>query len=546
MDPLTKLKKLKQKTWSQLMAEYETLTDDESRRNFLDKLKHSQQKSLLKLQGLKRKDKTIPIKIKKNRGLGITKAVLFGSNLKAVEGLYTEKGWWFLFSRVNTLRQKVSEQILNVFRQFETKLNKQQKALALPKADKPTPPSLPAQTELKEPTNLPQTKAEDSNPIITVKEETWDQPKKNSWLALAFKLVVGVGVFSGLVYVSWPALHHQTDFLFREAKKQLYADTQDYGEWSKVFVNAPETDPEQDPDLDGLTNEEEFWLKTDPMSADQNQNGLLDGADTLANIHPANEQLVHHDGLSKNLISYRLQKLALDQEKQNHDQKVMGVSSFRAEVDPTVKGSLAIPSVDYDGIPIAWNLTGEESDFEAIMVADLIHTKDSALPGYPGRMHLYGFNSQVENSPESALDFDRINELEPRDEIFIQAKSLDGSIWQWKYLIVSRNLYVPGDSQQFNQDELSELQLVTLDSQSGGAKIISFNARFISEKKMATLVTEEPAKDSNVASEPEPETEDEQEGAEPVEDNQQADSPEQSNTDIRINQILLDGLRSKS
>ncbi len=502
------------KTWSELLLEYELLLEEESRRQFLEKLSYTSQKNLLRLYNLKRKNSLSNTQLKAEISKSaITQAVLFGSNLNGVDGLYQERGFW---TRQVAKFIKKSQSWLDLSKIRLTALFDQIRSRVFPEIEVNKLAQLKKRLE---PASLP-----------LVSKISQPQSPKVHWKVLS----AGFTVFM-IAYLVGPSLYTQSLSLYSSLQKQVYAETDDYSQWSAVFVHSSQNDPNQDPDVDGLTNQEEFWLKTDPMIADQNENNILDGADVLNNTHPHNGASADSVNLSKNLISYRLQKIALQKEKQVDKQEVLGVNSFRPEVNTEFKGSLSIPTLGYENVPIAWNVTGEEDDFYDVLLAEIIHSKDSALPGYPGKMHLFGFNSQVETGVDSIINFNEIYKLEPRDEILVQAEALDGSTWQWKYLVVSRNLFVPSDVSQFVEDELSELQLVTLDTESGGSKVISFNARYVGEEKLATLNKEGEKVDEVV---------EEVEG-EKIED-EATELETESLTSEDISRILLDGITSLS
>jgi len=89
-----------------------------------------------------------------------------------------------------------------------------------------------------------------------------------------------VAAIVGIIMVSGTTLWMQ-----RETIGGLFSQTQTqafYDDWAEEnFASTEYKETFQDPDQDGLLNEWEFVLGTDPKDSDTNKNGVLDGVEVL-------------------------------------------------------------------------------------------------------------------------------------------------------------------------------------------------------------------------------------------------------------------------
>ncbi len=491
------------KNWSKLLKKYESFESDESRRHFLDMLDPKNRKNLLRLYNLKQKQK----KAKSQKNLkfipkfDFTDAILNSSKVKDLENLY------FSNENTNNFKSKLLSFLkpiidyfkslkLSIYRKIKKKGNiipfwlnqnnnkqlkeKLNKILISRKQQVFCPKRNTDSTQL-----IQQIGINVPKPIKLIRSNL----TKFFGKKLVLKVLITSTIISLILLFLGGTISEKFEKLYLVIQRQIYSRTENYAQWANIFIGEQDNLPDQDIDKDGLTNYEEFLLRTNPLDPNQNNNQVLDGIDVLSGTNPKNNQSIAGDFISTNILSLRLQSLAVKKQKNKPEKKVMEETTFTVDVDAIKAGYLSIPKLGYEDILISWNTDVWKNDLKDLLTQQLIHTKESSMPGKLGITHIYGFNALVETkiAMNQGFSFDRIAELVPRDEIFIRAYDTKGSLWEWKYLAVSKNLFIPGDTSQFNQDELSQLQLVIPDTQSQGAKMVGLNARLVETKKIIEM-----------------------------------------------------------
>ncbi len=484
------------KNWSKLLKKYELLESDESRRQFLDILEPKDRKNLLRLYNLKQKKAKSRKNLKLTPKLDLTKAILSSSKVKGLENLYsTNENAKNLKSFLKSITDYFNLLKLCIYDKIKKKdnitrswLNQNNSKNLKEKLEK-------ILISQKQETSNTKTNTHFTGPINTILfKSIKSKPNFTKFInnKLTIKILAISAMISLILVVLGGTISKKFGNLHLMIQRQIYSGTEDYTQWANIFIGEQNNFPDQDVDEDGLTNYEEFLLRINPLDPDQNNNGLLDGIDVLSRINPKNNQPIVGNFVSTNILSLRLQSLALKKQKNELEKRVIEESTFTVDVDPAKAGYLSIPKLEYEDILISWNTDVWKNDLKDLLTQQLIHPKESSIPGKPGITHIYSFNALVETKivANQSFSFDRIAELVPRDEIFIRAYDSKGSLWEWKYLVIGRNLFIPGDTNQFNQDELNQLQLVIPDTQSQGTKMIGLHARLVETKKIIEIEIE--------------------------------------------------------
>src|SRR3989344_629272 len=257
-----------------------------------------------------------------------------------------------------------------------------------------------------------------------------------SKLGKALKMLVGyVMLFLAAVVffysvINFGAFWSQIQGWFSKPQDEqiLGEDLQEYYKWIGNYFYAVGDDkflePTNDIDKDGLSNHDEFVMRTNPIIADSDSDNFTDGVELLNGYNPwgrgqmtANQKKLS-ESIDLNLINNRI--------------------SFSTSQIPE--------GVVSGGSMIAYNL-----DFPG-----------TALPGENGIIYVSGHSSDYlwKRNPMQNV-FSRLNNLAPGDDIFVEVYGNDGKTYNFRYQVTGSKTYRPDDQSQFTDGSGSKLNLST-------------------------------------------------------------------------------------
>lgn len=238
------------------------------------------------------------------------------------------------------------------------------------------------------------------------------------------------------------------------AGRVLGVSTPEYDAWiGKYFYRANNADalaPNNDFDGDGLTNYQEFLLKTNPIKKDTDDDTYGDGQEILNGYSPLTEgalsdserQIIRDWDLQEinNRISYYATGML---------QNKMAQSSSLPDISYNLDqpGELVIPKLSVKA-PIIW--TKKVEDFSRDLNNGLVHYPGTSLPGQAGVSYISGHSSTfIWNTSPYGQVLTRLNELNPGDEFFITVYQASGQKTDLRYVVTGKQEYQPDDQAQF-------------------------------------------------------------------------------------------------
>ncbi len=237
-----------------------------------------------------------------------------------------------------------------------------------------------------------------------------------------------------------------------------------YYQWINGYfyaVNDPTLlDPNNDIDKDGLSNMDEFIMRTNPTVADSDGDGFSDGIEVINGDNPwgsgrfTSEQKQLAEKLNAILINNRI-SYNISQNKD--DGKVSGATTNKFDLNQP--GRLSIPKLNLQ-VALVWSK--DPADFEKDLSTGVIHYPGTALPGEVGTIYVSGHSSDYIWKKDPFHDvFARLNYLAPGDDIFIDVYGVDGKVYNYRYQVVSQATYKPDDQTQFIDNSTKKLNLST-------------------------------------------------------------------------------------
>lgn len=222
-------------------------------------------------------------------------------------------------------------------------------------------------------------------------------------------------------------------------------------------------DPNNDIDKDGLSNIDEFIMRTNPVLADSDQDGFGDGIEIINSYNPWGDGRMREDQikLASSLdiikINNRISFNVISQLPTQSNSNILGVST--TNFDLTRPGKLSIPKLNMQ-VPLIW--TSDPKDFSTDLTRGVVHYPGTALPAQVGTMYVSGHSSDyLWNKHPYRQVFAKLNALEPGDDIFVDVYGLDGKLYNFRYQVVAENIYKPNDQAQFIDGSGAKLNLST-------------------------------------------------------------------------------------
>lgn len=251
-----------------------------------------------------------------------------------------------------------------------------------------------------------------------------------------------------------------------ENEQILQDDWDEYYAWIGGYFfaigNAESVEPAADLDRDGLSNMDEFVLRTNPLIADSDRDGYPDGVETLNGYNPFGSGLMTEQQASiaadldlikiSNRIAYNSSEFIPDPSS-----NILG--SSKINYDLTKSGRLSVPKLDLQA-PIVW--TADPKNFADDLTRGVVHYPGTALPGEQGVVYISGHSSDYlwKNHPYKYV-FAKLNALDVGDDIFVDIYGADGKEYNYRYRVTAEQVYAPNDQRQFVDQTGAKLNLST-------------------------------------------------------------------------------------
>jgi sortase A len=217
-------------------------------------------------------------------------------------------------------------------------------------------------------------------------------------------------------------------------------------------------EPNNDVDKDGLSNLDEYIIRTNPTIADSDGDGKTDGTEVMNSTNPWGKGSMTADQLKlreqmdiikiNNRISFNTASVA--------DQTLADPG---IDYDFSKPGRLSIPRLNMQ-VPLIW--TQDPSQFDTDLTKGVVHYPGTALPGEKGTVYISGHSSDYfwKTHPYKQV-FAKINVLQPGDDIFVDIYGKDGKTYTYRYQVSEKNVFKPDDQSQFIDNSQYKLNLST-------------------------------------------------------------------------------------
>jgi LPXTG-site transpeptidase (sortase) family protein len=283
---------------------------------------------------------------------------------------------------------------------------------------------------------------------------------------LVYPLVFGVSFFIFYTTMNFPSLIASAQGFFSKPQNQQLAgeDQVAYNNWIKGYFysvnNKDLLSPNNDYDKDGLTNYDEFILRTNPTVTDSDSDGTSDGVEVLNSSNPwgagnlTASQNRLKDKINLNMVSERI-SYNVSSNKGDAVASNLDAQNF----DLNRAGVLSIPKLKIQA-PLIWS--SDPSAFDADLEHGVIHYPGTALPGAVGTMYVSGHSSDyIWKHDKFATIFTKINYLTAGDDVYITVYGKDGKVYNYRYRVTGQKVYSPDDQTQFIDNSTAQLNLST-------------------------------------------------------------------------------------
>lgn len=283
-----------------------------------------------------------------------------------------------------------------------------------------------------------------------------------SYLVYPLVFICAFGFFYIILNFSALLLQVQSWFAKDEQEAILEEDLTAYNNWINGYFFAigdrEKLEANNDVDNDGLTNLDEFKVKTNPTDPDSDSDGVSDGIEFINGTNPwgtgamSKKQKALAEEIDLIKVNNRISMNAAVTSS-----NILGQDT--ENFDTTKPGRLSIPKLQIQ-VPIIW--TQDPNEFDTDLTRGSVHYPGTALPGETGMVYISGHSSDYfwKNHPYKQI-FAKINSLEPGDDIFVDVYGVDGKIYNYRYKVTEENIYAPDDQRQFLDNTGAKLNLST-------------------------------------------------------------------------------------
>lgn len=217
-------------------------------------------------------------------------------------------------------------------------------------------------------------------------------------------------------------------------------------------------DPNNDIDKDGLSNHDEFIMRTNPIVADSDSDGFFDGIEVINSYNPwgsgvmtkqQKDLLVDLDVIMIN------NRISFNVSQNKGTVEAINKSNF----DLNKPGIMSIPKLNLR-VPLIWSR--DPADFEKDLSKGVVHYPGTSLPGEIGTIYVSGHSSDyIWKKDEYAQVFAKLNFLRAGDDVFVDVYGLDGKVYNFRYQVTGNAVYKPDDQAQFVDMSTYKLNLST-------------------------------------------------------------------------------------
>ena len=268
--------------------------------------------------------------------------------------------------------------------------------------------------------------------------------------------------------LNFSAIWAQVDGWFTEpqAVVQLGDETVEYYNWIGGYyfyvIEQKLLEPNNDIDKDGLSNMDEFTMRTNPTVVDSDRDGYPDGVEVINDKNPwgvgnitENQKLLAAT-IDTNVVANRIAYNAAAA-NQTASGTVSGTNTFK--YDLSKPGKLSIPRLNIQ-VPLVWSK--DPAEFEQDLSRGVIHYPGTALPGERGTIYVSGHSSDYFWKKDAYSQvFTKINYLAPGDDVFVEVYGVDGKTYSYRYQVVGSSVYKPDDQLQFIDNSSNKINLST-------------------------------------------------------------------------------------
>ena len=322
----------------------------------------------------------------------------------------------------------------------------------IPKQDIPIAQNLPIVAPAPKPPPPPFVEEQTSHAaVIPVPSELRKSGTRKRGIA-RYSLMFVIALVFFYVVLNFRAVFTQIANIFsppeENQKVVLGTNAKAFDAWfGKYYVHVNDSEilaANEDADHDGLTNLDEFYLNTNPLKANTDNDGYDDGAEILRGGNPlysgtltVEQEKILNQNLDMTLISSR-----------KEFESVAGENTARAvyPIDVSKPGNLSIPRLDVN-LPVIWSQ--EFAKMEEDLKSGVAHHPGTPYPGEWGTTSIHGHSSGNPGDGNFKTAFTKINFLEPGDDVFVVVYGRDGTSRRYRYVVRSKNVYAKNDPKQF-------------------------------------------------------------------------------------------------
>lgn len=288
-----------------------------------------------------------------------------------------------------------------------------------------------------------------------------------SWEFFRYPAIFVVALAFFYLLLNFRAIGPQLGKFFNPPKEAAEVALKDaapeYNTWiEQYYVYANDRgllEPNADPDADALTNSDEFYLGTNPLKVDTDNDFYDDGTELLAGYNPLYEGELTAD--QKSFLAQNIDMKAVASRQDFYFRRVAGSiteAPVKFEVDTAKPGNITIAKLGVDA-PIIWSR--EFAQMESDLKYGVAHHPATPYPGEPGTSSIHGHSSGYPWDGDFKHAFTKINMLELGDDLFVTVYGKDGTSRRYRFIVQSKKVYTVDDPAQFADLGGSHLNLST-------------------------------------------------------------------------------------